>query len=304
MRNALVVFTETHFLASKTHHDPATKMQIKDGFCDPEDTRNHFVSKPMVLQKPVRDIRSRCNDIGVEMMGPPHLLQHLLAELCGLPTIQYCIHLVVWMKHHESKLDFALQWYNAHGFDLEHYYDHLGCGGPADGLEVLLVSLAIDTHINIVMDDIVWSTGTEGPNFKYPTVVFTNAGALPCKVCDSEDGNLGDVDTTCTSDSLETEVEHVPVSLTSQKSGGRPLIVLQEISDNCDTTESNTDPEELLTVDHTETTETEKHWEGFSATLYAVSCGPPFKEGTGISLEECSSSIQTIQVLGLHECLQ
>ena len=49
MHDALVVFTETYFLASKTHHDPATKMQIKDGFCNPEDTRSHFVSKPMVL---------------------------------------------------------------------------------------------------------------------------------------------------------------------------------------------------------------------------------------------------------------
>ncbi len=115
-----------------------------------------------------------------------------------------------------------------------------------------MVSLAIDTHINIVMDDIVWSTSTEGPNFKYPTVVFTNAGALPCKVYDSEDGNLGDMDTTCTSDSLEMEAEHVPVSLTSQKSGGRPLIALQGISDNCDTAESDMDPDELLSVDHTE----------------------------------------------------
>ncbi len=49
MYDVLVVFTETHFLMSKTHHNPATKMQIKDGFCDPEDTRNCFVSKPMVL---------------------------------------------------------------------------------------------------------------------------------------------------------------------------------------------------------------------------------------------------------------
>ena len=71
MYDVLLVFTETHFLASKTHHNPATKMQIKDGFCDPDDTLPCFDTKPMVLRKLVRNVKSRCNDIGVETMGPP-----------------------------------------------------------------------------------------------------------------------------------------------------------------------------------------------------------------------------------------
>ncbi len=121
-----------------------------------------------------------------------------------------------------------------------------------------MVSLTIDTHINIVMEDIVWSTGTKGPNFKYPTVVLTNAGTLLCKVCDSEDRNLGDVDTTRSLVSLEIQDEHIPVSLTSQKSGGRPLVALQEICDNCDTTETDTDPHDLLSVDHTERLQRQK----------------------------------------------
>ncbi len=36
---------------------------------------------------------------------------------------------------------------------MTHYQVHLDEGGPADGLEVLLVLLALDTPINIIMSD-------------------------------------------------------------------------------------------------------------------------------------------------------
>ena len=82
------------------------------------------------------------------------------------------------------------------------YYEHLGRGGPADGLEVMLASLTLDTHINIVFDNSVWATGKEGVNLEYPIIVWTHTGALPCKVYDPDSGNHVDLDTTVTSDSL------------------------------------------------------------------------------------------------------
>lgn len=134
-------------------------MEIHDGFCDPDDTYKRFTCQPFALRHPVRDVVSRCNDIGITTMGSPRPMQHLLAELCGLPTIQYRIHLVAWLKKNIHKLNFACAWCRARGQDMDHYYDHLGRGGPPDGLEVMLVSLAIDTRINVVFADAVYTTG-------------------------------------------------------------------------------------------------------------------------------------------------
>ena len=94
LRDALVVIIEHHFLAAATENKQVSEMAIKDGFNNPDDMRVQFTCHPFVLQNPVRDVASRYRDIGVETMGSPRPLQHLLAELCGLPTIQYWIHLV------------------------------------------------------------------------------------------------------------------------------------------------------------------------------------------------------------------
>ncbi len=59
----------------------------------------------------------------------PVFLRHMRSELCGLPVIQYRIHLVAWMKKHKSALRVAQQWCQACGQDIIDYYDHLGAGG-------------------------------------------------------------------------------------------------------------------------------------------------------------------------------
>ena len=52
------------------------------------------------------------------------------------------------------------------------YYNYLGQGGPPDGLEVMLVSLAIDTRINVIFTDTVCTTVAEGIDFLYPTIMW------------------------------------------------------------------------------------------------------------------------------------
>ncbi len=147
--DALIVSTQTHFLAARSQNGKLTKMEIGNGFCDPLDTAERFVSKPVVLRNLVHGVAAHSSEIGVMMMGSPHPLQHLLTELCGLPVIQYIIHLVVWMKQHKNNLQVAQKWCQACGQEISNYYEYLGQGGPADGLEVLLTSLAINTHISI-----------------------------------------------------------------------------------------------------------------------------------------------------------
>ena len=144
------------------------------------------------LRHPVKDVNGCCHDIGIEMMGMPHPLQNLLLELYGLPMIQYHIHLVAWIKRHEEKLMFAREWCKAWGQGLEDYYDHLGWGRPPDGLKVMLVSLVIDTWINIVFVDTVCTMAEEGINFSFPTIVWATAGALLCWVFDPEAGNAAE----------------------------------------------------------------------------------------------------------------
>ena len=204
-------------------------MEIHNSFYDPDDTSTRFTCQPFVLYYPVKDVVSRCADIGITTMGTPQPTQHLLAELCGLPTIQYWIHLVAWLKRNIDKLNFVHSWCSAHGQELEDYYDHIGHGGLADGLEIMLVSLAIDTRINVVFADMVSSIAVKGTDFCFPTIVWSTVGALPCKVFDPDVGTLADIDTSKTSDSLPEE-DWVPHGLLQCKQGGHPLVSTQPVT--------------------------------------------------------------------------
>ena len=93
---------------------------------------------------------------------------------------------------------------------MDDFYEHLRRGGPADGLEILLISLALDVQINIVLEDIIWTSLTASVDFGKPTILISTAGAYACLLCDSLDGQLVDVDTTVTNDSVDPEENVVP----------------------------------------------------------------------------------------------
>ncbi len=155
------------------------------------------------------------------------------------------------MKKHESALRVAQHWCWARGQDIMDYYNHLGASGPADGLEVLLTSLAINTHINLVFEDSVWTTGKEGVDFKFLTVVCTTSGFLPCKVYQADSGELADVDTTKTSDLVDLDSGSIPASLKEHAQGGQPLMNIQLVSKSTDSSSMETDPDqELIQVVH------------------------------------------------------
>ncbi len=56
LQDKLVVTTQMHFLAAKAKNQKATKLDIKDGFNDPQDTESQFMCQPEVLRYPVRDV--------------------------------------------------------------------------------------------------------------------------------------------------------------------------------------------------------------------------------------------------------
>ncbi len=104
------------------------------------------------------------------------------------------------------------------------------------------------THINVIFVDTICATGKEGINFSYPTIVWSTAGALPCRVFDPDTGTAADIDTSKTSDSLSTE-EWIPVTLQNRTLGGCPLVETKVVSNTDETTSSDTDLDAHIVAD-------------------------------------------------------
>ncbi len=249
MRDAVILFTEKYFIMVPSVNSKPVKAVVKDGFCNPQDTLHKYVDQPLVLNRPVKNVAQRCLDMDIMTMSMPRPLQCLLAELCGLPVVHYHVHLIGWMQHNISKLLFVQKWCRDRGQSVQMYFDHLEASGHADGLEVLLVSLAMDINISIVQDDIVWASSCEGLCFEDPIIVSTVAGALLCQYCDPEEGNLGDVDTSKTLDSVGEPEVTVPESLKNRPKGGRPLVSLHKHKDTSSSEPTDTNPDDQLGVD-------------------------------------------------------
>ncbi len=116
-------------------------------------------------------------------------------------------------------MEFAHRWCIACGSDLGHYHEHLAAGHASDRLEVLLASIAMNTMINIVFEDTVWSTTRDGPDFHFLTIIWTTAGAVACHSMDPDTGVMADIDTSKTSESVSEE-KPVPAALQERKFSG------------------------------------------------------------------------------------
>ncbi len=168
-----------------------------------------------VLRYPVIDVKAQCDDIDIVPFGPVRQLHHLLVELVNMTPLQYRLEIISWMKWYSAHLDMAYTWCKAHGQYFMEYQSHLGDGGPADGLEVLLALLAIDIPINVIMRDTVWSTVKDGPDFHHSTVVLCSGGAVPCRPTVSDQGHLANMDTISSSNINESvmDEDRVPEAL-------------------------------------------------------------------------------------------
>ncbi len=64
---------------------------------------------------------------------------------------------------------------------LDDYTSHLVDDGMANSLQVWLVSLATNTPINIVLEDVVWSTASTGIDFLFYMIILISFGmVIPC----------------------------------------------------------------------------------------------------------------------------
>ncbi len=186
MRDALMMHVEGQFLSVCSQNDQVPREEVCDGFYDPLDTMPDFVLYLVVLNRQVKNLKQHCEEIGLVPRGSACLMQTLLAELSGLSMVCYRIHLVAWIRHYSHCLDFTHKWCGAWGSDLGLYHNHLAAGGALDGLEVLLASIAMNTMINIVFEDSVWSSAREGPDFWFPTIVWTTARVVACHSLDPD----------------------------------------------------------------------------------------------------------------------
>ncbi len=107
------------------------------------------------------------------------------------------------------------------------------------------MSLVLNLPLNVILDDIVWTTSKSALDFRNPTILVTNTGAFACLAPDSMDGHLGDCDTT-TTDSVDCDKSKeevaIPLSLVSRPRGGRLLAAEKEnVSDSGSMTDTNPD---------------------------------------------------------------
>ena len=125
------------------------------------------------------------------------------------------------------------------------------------------MSIALDVLINVILEDVVWSTARSGLDFAKPMVLLTVNGAFACWPTHEEEQNFADVDTTDTPSDVTPEEVAVLPSLLDRPEGGRPLTasavisdVSESDSDTLSSAETDMDPEEQLLLLSTE------HWPG------------------------------------------
>ncbi len=158
-----------------------TDEPIQNVFKDPGLHAEAFVPSPTIFNQPVKDLQSRCNEIGLVPFGEPALLHILMAEFARTPPETYRETLVAWLRQYAGMLPQVGQWLSSRGLTLDDYISHLIDDGMANSLEVWLISLAMNTPINIVLKDVMWSTASTGIDFSFYMIILTLFGmAIPC----------------------------------------------------------------------------------------------------------------------------
>ncbi len=137
-----------------------------------------MVPYPCVLNRPVLNLDAHCNEIGLEPEGDPSLLFDILSWIVGE---NYHADLMPWIQMHQSLLVGPKHWLRACGLSFDQYLENMAAEGQCDGLEVWLVSLVMGCLINVVQDNLIWSTGREGVNFTQAMLILTSYASSLCR---------------------------------------------------------------------------------------------------------------------------
>ncbi len=149
-----------------------------------------------------------------------------------------------------------------------------------------------------MFEDCVWATGKEGVDFAYSTIVCMMAGFLPCKVYYADSGELADVDTTKTSDSLDHVLDPIPASLCNYEQGSHPLVDTCPVSNSVDSTSTKTDPDQELVQEVVPLKMRVKH-SGKSSPQLCMFCrvGLPSRTALNFHLKQCHPDQRPYQCL-------
>ena len=95
--DATIVFTTMGFLACPSSRGAVEKAEQVDCFLDQLTSLPSYKEYPIVLRKWVHDVAAHSTEVDVMIMGSPHPLHHLLAELCSCSPRKYRIQLSDWV---------------------------------------------------------------------------------------------------------------------------------------------------------------------------------------------------------------
>ena len=223
LQDLSVAITLGGFLVATEVQVDFMKEKVKVGdsniFLDPIQVYQNFVPSPVVLNQPVQDLQLRCDEIGLVPFGEAMPLHVLLAEFARFHVSEYHAQLVAWLHQYRSSLNSVHRWLAVHGLDFEDYVLHLSVGGMADGLEAWLVSVAINTPLNVVMEDTVWSLSISGIDFQYYTLVLTSFGMVVQCLPEENDKSA---------DQQISELQVEPCNSSQRLQGGLPVAALKD----------------------------------------------------------------------------
>ena len=105
------MFVIDHFLAVPGVQEVPDKLtQVKLGkvadyrFSEPAEIMMNFVPHPPNLNRLVKNITDKCEEIGLVTFGEPVPFQELLADLAKVKWDKYYVVLMQWLRDHISQL--------------------------------------------------------------------------------------------------------------------------------------------------------------------------------------------------------
>ena len=135
-------------------------------------------------------------------------LQDLIMSRLNCYTQDYHESLIDWIHQYAVDLPPIGNWLALQGLPLDDYCSHLLAGRAADGLEVWIASRAMSQPYNIVFEQTVWSTTSEGIDLAYPCLLLTsNREGMWCMSEDQCDQMMGAVAPHPADTHLEVEPE-------------------------------------------------------------------------------------------------
>ncbi len=158
------VFQECDLMLAQTMDGFREVLHIKDDIQlyetlgDSSCLDTHWTNQPPLFVAPVVDLISQAEDTGyrVQPGQEPRKLKQILSELMGVSPVSYCHFTRKWFHDHFQNYCIAHIWWEQHHLTWPLYLMHLDSEYDADGLEVLAMSAAMRTHLNILQDEQIW----------------------------------------------------------------------------------------------------------------------------------------------------